>query len=71
MKEGDVVLVAMPQANGSVKNRPAIILREMPPFQDMLVCGVSTRLPKRLSILMKLLHPAIVILPQAVWSENL
>lgn len=44
MKEGDVVIVAMPQANGSVKNRPTIILREMPPFQDMLVCGVSTQL---------------------------
>lgn len=44
MKEADVVLVAMPQANGTVKNRPTIILREMLPFQDMLVCGVSTQL---------------------------
>ncbi len=44
MKEGDVVIVAMPQANGTTKNRPTIILREMPPFQDMLVCGVSTQL---------------------------
>ena len=44
MKEGDVVIIAMPQANGTVKNRPTIVLREMPPFQDMLVCGVSTQL---------------------------
>ncbi len=44
MKEGDVVIVKMPQADGSVKNRPTIILREMPPFQDMLVCGVSSQL---------------------------
>jgi len=44
MKEGDVVLVAMPQANGTLKNRPTIVLREMPPFQDMLVCGISTQL---------------------------
>ncbi len=44
MKEGDVVLVALPQADGSVKNRPTIIIREMPPFQDMLVCGVSTQI---------------------------
>jgi len=29
---------------GQVKNRPAIILREMPPFRDLLVCGVSTQL---------------------------
>ncbi len=44
MKEGDVVIVAMPQADGSIKNRPTVILCEMPPFQDMLVCGISTQL---------------------------
>ena len=44
MKEGDVVIVAMPQANGTIKNRLTIILREMPPFHDMLICGVSTQL---------------------------
>jgi mRNA interferase MazF len=44
MKEGDVIVVPMPQADGMVKNRPAIVLREMPPFRDMLVCGVSTQL---------------------------
>lgn len=44
MKQGDVVLVAMPQADGTAKNRPAIVRREMPPFQDMLVCGVSTQI---------------------------
>ena len=44
MKEGDVVLTPLPQADGNIKNRPAIFLREMPPFQDILVCGVSTQL---------------------------
>ena len=44
MRQGDVVVVPMPQADGMVKNRPAIILREMPPFRDVLVCGVSTQL---------------------------
>ncbi len=44
MKEGDVALVAMPQADGTIKSRPAIVLREMPPFRDMLVCGVSTQI---------------------------
>jgi mRNA interferase MazF len=43
MKEGDIILTPMPQADGKVKNRPAIYLREMPPFQDALVCGVSTQ----------------------------
>ena len=44
MKEGDVVLTPIPQADGMIKNRPAIILREMPPYRDVLVCGVSTQL---------------------------
>jgi len=44
MKEGDVIVVPMPQADGRIKNRLAIVLREMPPFQDPLVCGVSTQL---------------------------
>jgi mRNA interferase MazF len=44
MKEGDVVIVSLPQADGQMKNRPAIILREMPPFRDVLICGVSTQL---------------------------
>jgi mRNA interferase MazF len=44
MKEGNVIVVPMPQADGIVKNRPAIVLREMPPFLDVLICGVSTQL---------------------------
>jgi mRNA interferase MazF len=44
MKEGDVVLAALPQAAGPAKNRPAIVLRAMPPYGDFLVCGVSTQL---------------------------
>jgi mRNA interferase MazF len=43
MKEGDVILASLPQANGQVKNRPAVALRELPPYGDMLVCGVSTQ----------------------------
>ena len=44
MKEGDIVLTPIPQADSPVKNRPAIILREMPSYGDLLVCGVSTQL---------------------------
>jgi mRNA interferase MazF len=44
MKEGDVILTPLLQADGKIKNRPAIFLREMPPFQDILVCGVSTQM---------------------------
>jgi mRNA interferase MazF len=29
MKEGDIILTPIPQANGEIKNRPALLLREM------------------------------------------
>ena len=44
MNEGDVVLTPLLQANGVIKNRPAIVLRKMPPFSDLLVCGVSSQI---------------------------
>ena len=44
MNQGDVILTPVPQADGVIKNRPAIFLREMPPYGDMLVCGLSTQL---------------------------
>ena len=43
MKAGDVILTSIPQADGNVKNRPALLLREMPSYGDLLVCGVSTQ----------------------------
>lgn len=47
MREGDVVIALFPQSDGSIKNRPALILREMPPFKDFLICGVSTQLRQK------------------------
>lgn len=44
MKDGDVVLVPLPQADGQRKPRPAIVLRTLPPFGDFLVCGISSQL---------------------------
>lgn len=44
MKAGDIVLTPIPQADGQVKNRPALLLCQLPPFDDLLVCGVSTQL---------------------------
>ena len=44
MQEGDVILTPVPQADRTVKNRPAILLREMPAYRDVLVCGISTQL---------------------------
>jgi mRNA interferase MazF len=44
MKEGDVLLAALRQADGAIKDRPVLFLRRMPPFDDFLVCGVSSQL---------------------------
>ena len=44
MQEGDVILTPILQADGQAKNRPAVILREMPVYQDLLVCGITTQL---------------------------
>lgn len=44
MKEGSVVLAVIPQADGELKRRPAVVLRVLPGYHDLLICGVSTRL---------------------------
>jgi len=44
MREGAVVLLALRQADGKVKPRPAVALRQLPGFGDWLVCGVSRQL---------------------------
>jgi mRNA interferase MazF len=58
MKEGDVVLTPIPQADGMIKNRPAIILREMPPYRDFLLCGVSTQLNQEVKTFDDLIVPS-------------
>lgn len=47
MKEADIVIAVFPQSDGSLKRRPALILREMPPFRDFLICGISTQIRQR------------------------
>jgi mRNA interferase MazF len=46
MKPGDVVLIRLPQtAGGPPKLRPALILAILPgPYQNVLICGISTQL---------------------------
>ncbi len=45
MKEGDVVLAALPQADKGNKMRPVLLLRRLPsPYNDFLVCGISSQL---------------------------
>ena len=58
MKEGDVILTPIPQADGSVKNRPAVVLREMPRYHDLLVCGVSTQIHQRVEGFDEIVSPS-------------
>lgn len=58
MKEGDVILTPVPQADGSIKNRPAILLREFPPYRDFLVCGISTQLRQEVKGFDEIISPS-------------
>ena len=49
MNEGDIALAPLPQADGQIKNRPAVLLRRLPPFGDFLVCGVSTQIQQKVA----------------------
>lgn len=49
MDEGKIVLAAISQADGSHKPRPVLVLRQMPPFNDLLVCGVSSQLQQEVA----------------------
>lgn len=46
MRPGDMVLIRLPAAGGATpKLRPALILSMLPgPYQNTLICGVSTQL---------------------------
>ena len=58
MREGDVILTPVPQADGSIKNRPAILLREFLPYRDFLVCGVSTQLHQEVKGFDEIISPS-------------
>jgi mRNA interferase MazF len=48
MKEGDIVLASLPQADRQLKVRPVVFLREMPSYRDLLVCGISSQLHREI-----------------------
>ncbi len=60
MKPGDVVRWAFVQGDGQRKFRPAIVLGMVPPYNDWLVCSVSSQLQrevKGLDLLIDEQHP--------------
>ena len=44
MKPGDVVTLAVRQADGQRKLRPAVLVKRVPPFDDWMVAPLSTQL---------------------------
>ncbi|MEO8590064.1 MAG: type II toxin-antitoxin system PemK/MazF family toxin [Flavobacteriales bacterium] len=44
MEAGDVVRVALRQADGQYKPRPALLITQFPPYGDWFVCGISSSL---------------------------
>lgn len=39
-----MALAQVQQADGRIKPRPVVVLQEMPPYRDLLVCAVSSQL---------------------------
>jgi len=61
VKAGDVVRVALPQADGQRKVRPALLLASFPPYGDWMVLGISGSLgleAKGLDIVIDADHPS-------------
>lgn len=44
MKAGDIALAILQQADGQLKLRPVLLLTTFPPFNDWLVCGISSQI---------------------------
>lgn len=58
MKEGDIIVAPLVQADGQTKNRPALVLRVMPRFGDVLICGFSTKLGQQVVDFDEMLLPS-------------
>ena len=57
MKEAEIALAQLPQADGTLKRRPIVILREMPKYRDFLVCGISTQLHQEIKNFDEIISP--------------
>lgn len=58
MQEADIVLTPLPQSDGIIKNRPVILLRELPPYKDFLVCGVSNQIQQAVPNFDQIISPS-------------
>lgn len=59
MREGEIVLANLPQADGEYKTRPVVLLRLLPRYNDFLACGVSTQLHQEIEGFDEIIEPTI------------
>lgn len=59
MQEGDIAIAFIQQADGSRKQRPVLLLRQMPGYGDYLVCGISTQLRQAVAGFDEVLMPTV------------
>lgn len=64
MKSGHIVLVPLLQSDRTFKRRPALLLKQMPPFNDWLLCGISTQLQQKVDGFDRLLEADAHYFPQ-------
>lgn len=57
MREGDIALMALPQADGPTKPRPVLLPRKMPPFGGWLVCGISSQVQQEVAGFDEVIRP--------------
>lgn len=58
MREGEVAVAALPQLDRQTKRRPVLILREMPLYRDLLVCGISSRVQRGIPAFDEVIAPS-------------
>lgn len=56
MEEGRVVRVAFQQADGAIKLRPAVVLKQLAAGPDLLVCAISGKVYREMSGVDILVH---------------
>jgi len=47
MSPGATILARLQQSDGQIKSRPALVLTRMPPYNDLLICGISSQIRQK------------------------
>ncbi|MBX2972889.1 MAG: type II toxin-antitoxin system PemK/MazF family toxin [Flavobacteriales bacterium] len=60
MEAGSVIRWAFIQADGRLKLRPAVLIKAVPPFNDWVICAISSQVQRfqpQLDVLLDKTHP--------------